>query len=174
MGCSIHLHIEIRHKNGREKWRPACFNEEFTVQNYAMFGALAGVREEYLQVVPLRGLPDDMCKYTEDYLYHPVIYKTEDWSYYSPTDITCVTHADALKYVKEFGCHWRDKDQKYVSDPDFHSHNWCTTQEMNECVETVVKKSDWGIGVDWHVLAKFMNFYEECGYECRAIYWFDS
>jgi len=77
-------------------------------------------------------------------------------------------------------------------DPDCHSYGWCTTQELEEClnayrdmvsefwrrkgeaekVEEILNLSD---NVEWWSLLDYMRRLEQGGYyECRAVYCFDN
>jgi hypothetical protein len=57
MGCDIHLFVEFRLSEPRF----VCLTEgEFRLpRNYAIFGALAGVRMDELPHIPPRGFPED-------------------------------------------------------------------------------------------------------------------
>lgn len=55
MGCDIHTHIEIRYKGKWEHY--ACPSID---RNYALFGAMAGVRGGGPAIVEPKGVPKDM------------------------------------------------------------------------------------------------------------------
>lgn len=184
MGCDIHLHIERRErksvKNGFTDWWQGNIYGEFSQRNYKMFAYLADVRSDgnNERVVPDRGIPDDVADSTQDYYMHPVMSegKTFEWYYDSPC--RPVTLKTAEDWTECFGSKIiiRPCDggvSKYVTDPDYHSYNWCTTKELEECI----KKSElYGGSVDvaWKALLAYMRTYEEYGYEVRAVYWFDN
>lgn len=63
--------------------------------------------------------------------------------------------------------------------PDYHSPNWCTTQEMEKCFNDVflnLKDGTYeGDYIEWMALLGAMKGYEASGeYECRAVFWFDN
>lgn len=67
MGCDIHNWFEYKNKNG--KWNLIEESEEdlfYLYRNYALFGALAGVRVNYKPIVWPRGLPKDLSSYIKD------------------------------------------------------------------------------------------------------------
>ena len=64
-------------------------------------------------------------------------------------------------------------EQRKITDPDAHSPNWCTTQEM----EDAIKEIFWNEEIQQYVFAFLgaMKGIEQNGaYECRAVYWFDN
>ena len=67
--------------------------------------------------------------------------------------------------------------RKYVSDPDWHTPSWCTTAEMEECINRVFRNEDgefYGDCSEWLALLGAMKGYEADGGECRAVFWFDN
>lgn len=69
-----------------------------------------------------------------------------------------------------------DEKIKFIEDPDYHSPNWCSTYEMEECIEKVFKNEngEWnGDYIEWMGLLGAMKGYETSGeYEVRAVFWF--
>ena len=66
---------------------------------------------------------------------------------------------------------------EFVTHPDWHSPNWCTAQEMEQCVtQLFFRDGEWiGDYFEWKILSDVMKLYEESGeYECRAVFWFDN
>lgn len=61
MGCDIHLHVEVR-LAGESEWQH--YAHPSINRNYALFGALAGVRFGEIEHIPPRGLPNDMSRLT--------------------------------------------------------------------------------------------------------------
>lgn len=151
MGCDIHLHVEIRKKDPSYgiNWVHCGFYGEFSDRIYAMFAVLANVRNyQNLPSLPDRGIPDDLSWYTFDELFK--------------------MSKDELK----------DNDGEYYSDPDAHSYNWCTTEEMKNSFNTIFKDENGnyvGDYIEWLGLVSYMEGLESSGeYECRAVFWFDN
>ena len=184
MGCDIHLHIEKRHRKSVEKgftnWWQGDIYGEFSDRNYKMFAYLADVKSDGddERVVPDRGIPDDVADSTQDYYMHPIMddEKTFEWYYDHPCrPVTLKTAEDWAKRCGSKIVNRYSTDDKYkdVTDPDYHSYNWCTTDELEECIKKA-ESSDWGVAAAWKALLAYMRAYEEGGYEVRAVYWFDS
>ena len=71
-----------------------------------------------------------------------------------------------------------DNKCKFIENTDYHSPNWCSVSEMEECIEKVFKKEngEWsGDYIEWMALLGAMKGYEASGeYEVRAVFWFDN
>lgn len=163
---------------------------------YGMFARLAGVRDYYeggsRQIIEERGFPDDACEDTIREYCSRVIsdeeYKDREEKHWDMDDV--VSETDAEKYLNNYGCkeilvenNWGGKDGKvttrYVSGPDWHTPSWCTTEEMERCIEDLFHdkdKDEWnGDYLEWVALLGAMKGYERTGeFECRAVFWFDN
>lgn len=177
MGCDIHLRLEIKSKKIENSRWEACRifgygRKVWSNRNYRMFSMLANVRNDYkLPHLPLRGLPHDAAKETLK-CYGFVVATKEEYDYQ-------VSEEDAEKWVRIGGSHYYEiYGRKYCSGPDFHTPNWCTTQEMEDCVNYVFINNDgtYECGyIEWLALLGAMKGYEQSGeYECRAVFWFDN
>lgn len=188
MGCDIHLRLEKRLKKDKvwneyytEKageWKNCyIFNSDSTWSDriYGMFALLANVRNynDY-EHIPLRGMPSDCCDRTmECYGYRvsdEVKEEYYDWE---------VSREDAKKWVSGgYSKYFKIGVTEFVSGPDWHSPNWCTTQEMEDCINKLFKNEDGtykGDYIEWLALLGAMKGYEASGeYECRAVFWFDN
>lgn len=192
MGCDIHLKLERRLKKEKvwnkyytEKceWKPCKnypYDKTWGNRIYGMFAALADVRnysDWNIKPLPIRGMPEDACDNTLKCYGYQVVDKIE----YEWQEDTCVLASDAEKWVKDGWSEYFEIDgTKYVSGPDWHSPNWCTTQEMEDCINQVFKdeNGNWkstGEPYEWLALLGAMKGYEATGeYECRAVFWFDN
>lgn len=70
-------------------------------------------------------------------------------------------------------------EQRKITDPDAHSPNWCTTQEMEDAIKEIFWNEEMqqyvGDYIEWLALLGAMKGIEQNGaYECRAVYWFDN
>lgn len=78
----------------------------------------------------------------------------------------------------EWFSNYEDEKIKFIEDPDYHSPNWCSVSEMEECIEKVFKNEngEWnGDYIEWMGLLGAMKGYETSGeYEVRAVFWFDN
>ena len=180
MGCDIHLHIEKRHresvKKGFDTWWQGDIYGEFSDRNYKMFAYLADVRSDGddERIVPERGIPDDVSDSTKDYYLHPILENEKTFEWYYDHPCIPVTQETADDWVKRCGCKISENGRyKDVTDPDFHSYNWCTADELGKCIKKA-EDSDWGVGAAWKALLAYMRAYEDGNYEVRAVYWFDN
>ena len=96
----------------------------------------------------------------------------------------CYEHSHETLILKEITPtdEWLSKHEcgktKFIKDPDYHSPNWCTVSEMEECIEKIFKNEngEWsGNYIEWVALLGAMKSYEMSGeYEVRAVFWFDN
>lgn len=177
---------------GHDDWKPVeltygrCWGDRV----YGMFARLSGVRdyygEESHRMVPDRGFPEDACDETKT-AYSYIVISDEEYAKneerYDYSDYHYVNESRAKKWVEgglskemtPFG----NTQYKKISGPDWHSPNWCTTQEMKECIYDLFwnkEKEVWvGDFVEWFGLLGAMEGIEKDGiYECRAVFWFDN
>lgn len=188
MGCDIHLKLEIKLKKDKKwneyytekagPWKHGYifgYNSTWSDRIYGMFAQLADVRNyNNFEHIPLRGFPEDCnIKTVSSYCYmvtSEVKDNYNDWEVYEETAEEWVTKYNSKYYTID--------DKLFVSCPDYHSPNWCTTQEMEDCINKLFKNEDGtyeGDYIEWLALLGAMKGYELSGeYECRAVYWFDN
>lgn len=185
MGCDIHLRIEKRKRmnpytNGRYKWHNVGFYGEFRCRIYGMFARMAKVRDYYgdkckVQFEP-RGLPDDM-DYQSTESFYPYVTDNEvavNWG-----EHYCLKKM-AEKWVKEGYSKWVDENHTRITDPDFHSYSWLTTQELRQCFDDCFKQEDGTYKpnsdyVEWLGLVSLCEGIESDGiHECRVVFAFDN
>ena len=188
MGCNIHLRLERKLKKDKvwneyytEKageWENCCifnYNKTWGDRIYGMFALLANVRNyNGLEHIQLRGMPEDCCDSTMECYGYRVTNEVKD-EYYDWE----VSREDADRWVNEgYSKYFKIGKFEYVSVPDWHSPNWCTTQEMEDCINKLFKDEDGtykGDYIEWLALIGAMKGYEQSGeYECRAVFWFDN
>lgn len=185
MGCDIHLRIEKRKRvnpytNGRYKWHNVGFYGEFSCRIYGMFARMAKVRDYYgdkckVQFEP-RGLPDDM-DYQSTESFYPYVTDNEvavNWG-----EHYCLKKM-AEKWVKEGYSEWVNENHTRITDPDFHSYSWLTTQELRQCFDDCFKQEDGTYKpnsdyVEWLGLVSLCEGIESDGiHECRVVFAFDN
>jgi hypothetical protein len=200
MGCDIHLHVEYRLKKERvmvireaeydndgnevrkavtwtEKtdWRKYQYSFEWSNRLYGMFAILADVRNNWgLEHIELRGFPDDATLFTKEEYYLRVI-TDDEFKKYGDNWHNCCSVSNALSWG---GKRFIMDNYEYTEHPDWHSANWCTTEEMKNAIDTIFKNEDGtykGDYIQWMGLLGTMQGIESSGeYECRAVYWFDN
>lgn len=148
---------------------------------YGMFALLGDVRNYWdLKPIEQRGFPDDACNTTLDlYTYKEWKGSGEipDYGHYADKETIDRWLKDGYKYID-----LKDKkgevSERRVIDPDAHSPNWCTTEEMEYCIDQIFKNKDGHYeneAEEWLALLGTMKGYEASGYyECRAVFWFDN
>lgn len=173
MGCDIHLRLERKAK-GQCKWQDChifgydrCWGDRI----YGMFAALADVRNyNDVEHLPVRGIPKDATELTLMRYGYRIADKAE-------YDGQC-SESEAERWVENGdGVYYEVGGRKYVSDPDWHTPSWCTTAEMEECINRVFRNEDgelYGDYSEWLALLGAMKGYEADGGECRAVFWFDN
>lgn len=188
MECDIHLRLEIKLRKDKKwtdyytekagEWK-GCWilnpGQTWSDRIYEMFAVLADVRNyNDSEHLPLRGFPGDADRLTSQ-CYGLLVLDSEPEECWSGA----CSKEKAEYYINKCGSHYFEiEGTKYVTAPDYHSPNWCTTKEMEECINKVFKDEDgnWqGDYIEWLALLGAMKGYELSGeYECRAVFWFDN
>ena len=158
---------------------------------YGMFAILADVRNHFSRkIVPImqRGFPEDACENTKDayccfvvsdekYDTNPDYYKNSCFSWVPEREANVWVEKGYSKEIdtKPFG----NSTIRRISGPDWHSPNWCTTKEMEDCIKEIFwneKEQKWtGDYIEWFALLGAMKGVESSGsFECRAVFWFDN
>ena len=181
MGCDIHLMLEYRHRKMNDKpseWKSCLITKNndlrgWSVHNYHMYALLANVRNYNDDIsLPIRGIPSD-ATYDTMSRYCLQIIDDEQYKY---VERTC-RKSQAEEWIRQGISHRYDLGDynEYISNPDWHTPNWCTTQEMEDCINKSFKKYNLYDYTEWFALLGSMKGYEMNGeFECRAVFWFDN
>jgi hypothetical protein len=177
MGCDIHLHVEMRKAGSEQQFIHSYFKGEFRKRNYEMFAKLANVRN-YCNVdhLPIRGLPDNISYNVFDEIYRKIISECID----DFDKEYCYSQKNADRWISRgYSFKIEIKGSVFCSNPDWHSYNWCTPDELLECIDDVFKDKTTGKYTgdyyEWVALAAYMKALEDNGnFEVRAVYWFDN
>ena len=150
---------------------------------YGMFARLADVRSEgEKNLIPLRGFPEDATDGTLE-RYGSLVVPDSEMESNKDNEWFCehrISESDANDYVgKGYSTIIERDGKKYCTGPDWHSPNWCTTEEMEMCVKDLFIDKEtgrWhGDYDEWTALVGAMKGYEMSGeWECRAVFWFDN
>lgn len=173
MGCDIHLHVEYRLKNKEKNiesnWKAFQYADyEFSYRDYNMFAILANVRN-YIEVKPIeiKGFPLD-ASFGVKRKYHLEVMPDDKYN----DDYEWACSESQAKRWRSTRCIIEGRE--YIIHPDYHSPNWCTTEEMEQSINTIVGNYERG-GIEWKGLLGLMKGLESDGrYECRAVFWFDN
>lgn len=169
------------------KWQNCyIFTNDYTwgERCYGMFAILNDVRnywEDKVKPLENKGFPVDACQATiKNYSYQEWKGDGEipDWGHYA--DKEDLDRWLKNGYSKEINIKDRNGNiiETRITDPDAHSPNWCTTEEMEYCINQIFKDENGNYNGDadeWLALLGAMKGYEASGYyECRAVFWFDN
>ena len=164
------------------------WGQEWSCRTYPMFAKLADVRNYGdVEHLPVRGFPNDAAYDTKkmyaDYQItetqeeaDKIAEKAMDWGGYG----YAVSKEEAERYVKNGVCEYVDIDGKIqLSCPDWHSASWCSTKELEDCINKVFFNHEEGKMIgwceDWLALLGAMKGYEmNDKIECRVVFWFDN
>lgn len=193
MKCDIHLSIEIKNlkrPKNQQYWEDTrLINEYAGSRVYEMFAVMANVGnyDGLEQIVPDRGFPKDASRRTDEMYYIPIMERKR----YSKTydvpirDRQFMFENEAREYIskcetkvikKKYKDGIFNSKQTYTEDVNYHSPNWCTSEELKKCIDVALKKEDGTYYfTDWFCILGVMEGYEKTGdYECRLVYWFDN
>jgi len=90
------------------------------------------------------------------------------WMYVcEPVGEGCCTPSRAEAWVERGSSRYKDAEKMFVSNPDWHSHSWLTTDEYASVVE--------GTGEpEYEAILAAMRSFEEGGAKARIVFWFDN
>lgn len=182
MGCDIHTYIEFAEPpaEGRQPyWRNFTCNGGS--RNYVMFGVLAGVRMQDVQLFAPKGMPEGILGfYTDD----------DYWTNVAPADHPEWSDLDgfvSLEQAEEwvtqgYSVAEYDKDGRLtrVSGPDWHSHSWLAVDELAQALDRYASKvgeywpNENGVPAEWAAMLAAMRSLEASGQLVRIVFWFDN
>jgi hypothetical protein len=156
MGCDIHAYIEnqpYKESSPEYWWKIADLHAQ---RNYAMFGLLAGVRGGEPLFAP-RGWDKNSSTKWEFCM----------WISDEPdADGTC-SKEQARKYVS-YGS--EIIDEKWVTNPDWHTPSWLTAAELEQVIRAYKEKYSQYESDEWEGYLELMKRIPES----RIIFWFDN
>ena len=162
MGADIHAYPEYTEAT-RTGW--SGFGRMSLPRDYDMFAKLAGVRGDN-QMIPLRGVPVDACMTTR---WDNQLYVSED---YPDSDGNC-SPASAERWVNDGSSQWVDDRKRQVTNPDWHSHSYCSPAELRAVIEAE-REINWGVDVRYWAVLAMLEEIERRGGSARLVYWFDN
>jgi hypothetical protein len=163
MGCDIHLYIEHKHKDSEIGWWRSFGGEHRLDRDYGMFARMANVRNYGNGITPIfkpRGLPSDISWEAKDGNRILIIDSDEAGE-------KEVTREQAERWVNS-GSSKLDGGF-HVTNPDWHSHSWLTSQEFEQCIDSFDSAS-----TDYKAVLAVMRSFESEGEVTRLVFWFDN
>ena len=151
---------------------------------YSMFAILADVRNYGdREHIPLRGFPKDASMHTIFEYAREVVH---DSDYKEDDSRNTVSESRASEWIRDgwskeipasdLPKFWREI--KLITDPDYHSPNWCSLKELEDAIQEVFYEKevdDYVLYADeWLGLLYYMKGLEKAGYETRCVFWFDN
>lgn len=129
MGTDIHCFIEYSLDGNRGPFFTA-FAEVFVPRDYALFGALAGVRGESVPLYPPRGFPPDASASAKERYYVWVIDPAaeEEWK-----GEPFMSREEAEQLIAR-GHSYSDAARDRIAHPDWHTASWLTLLEIREAL----------------------------------------
>jgi hypothetical protein len=171
MGCDIHVYVEYSHDG--KYWNS--LTENAGSRDYAMFGILAGVRYRELKLFDPKGLPNGELSWqaaTANILNiapekHPEFADTDGWTDRASAESWVAEGLSTPMYI--------DGVLHRVTNPDWHSHSWLTSDELSQCIEKyrAIPESKKAPS-EWVGILAAMKAIEENGDQTRVVFWFDN
>lgn len=166
MGCDIHCYIEYKPDplDPDSQWDG--FGGEIRCsRHYGIFAALADVRNGY-GITPIsqpRGLPSDVSYEVrgDNHLY---VVETQGDG--------CVDPKTAAEYVASGYSKYMDEYRTHVTHPDWHSHSWCTADELESALKN--HKVEAGTAYEYWAIVAALRSFETQGCHARLVFWFDN
>lgn len=179
-------------KDNRWECCEITYSGEWSNRIYGMFAKLADVRNQWnLEHIELRGFPGDANYDTlKKYAYRVI--SDEEFEQWFPDEEEMIHYSDysghfigeskAQYYINTYGAKtlkggYNDED-RFVTEPENHSANWCTLSELEKCVNEIFfdeeLKEYTGDCCEWVALVHYMKGLEIAGYETRCVFWFDN
>lgn len=175
MGADVHMYIQYKKKTEDDKWWWDFGGHINPGRNYAMFGILAGVRDNNSphSFEPKGILPEEKLSWAvrED-LYLTI---TEDGEGDNETTLERAKSWGSGRIIND-----NDGNPYKVEHPDWHSHSWMTIDELKQAYKwykKYAKESGYGGGVplEYKVILKTMEALEDNGKnDVIVVFWFDN
>lgn len=169
MGCDIHAYVEYRNDyNDKENWNN--FGGRINPgRHYGVFAKLVGVcNYDGYDIKPLsepKGLPTVLSWVVK---YDNQIYITKE----AESCANECTTEQAERWIKS-GYSER-VDENHVTHPDWHSHSWCTADELEEVFNDPKTQFNKEQEVEYVALLDLMRSFERQGKKTRLVFWFDN
>ena len=188
MGADIHLHLEyhttppgqLRREQARRThplWpRPVIANRFYIPRDYALFAALAGVRNREGRPVKIApcGLPEDVAREIF-HQYYVEIFSADvsvewlqaGWKWCRPED--------AEGRVRLYGAAIEDRGaRRYIAGPDLHTPSYLYLAEVREALRHPGYDQA-QLSTEFHLVLGGMKFIDrQFGDRCsRIVFWFD-
>ena len=188
MGSDIHGFVEKKRQN-TEVWLP--FAKVFLPAHYEVFARLAGVRgERSSAIVPPRGFPTDASSQAISACTLSIVYsndqevggnavsfqdagawvsrgKSQFFGVMRPVTVTFTPNGG----VPETKVYYEDVagQPARITDPDFHSFTWLTTEEFEHAIRQVTN-----VPQDYEAVICAMRKLKATDYDVRILLWFDN
>jgi hypothetical protein len=181
MGCDIHMYPEYRRRGSdwwdgfTGRWHPG--------RDYALFGFLAGVRDDGPPVARPRGFPTDAgYRAKEDY----ILYVTPDEESANRWRIDgddAIPRERAERWIGYNSSRWiegphaepRNGLVGKISDPDAHTATWLSLEEFRQAVRLREEKYvPYPVASEYRALLAALESLERDGHETRVVFWFDN
>lgn len=183
MGADIHAYVEYADfvtNEGKDYYKSLTSN--FGSRNYYLFGLMAGVRGPDGPVFEVRGMPEGNLSYDTQEGYwtnvapeaHPEWADTENWTSKDNAD-QWISNGYSVPEYDDKGV------LKRVSVPDWHSHSWLTTDELEKVLVAYSEgvQRHWAAEkgeapIEWQAILAAMKVFEQNGKKARVVFWFDN
>jgi hypothetical protein len=167
MGCDIHAYVEYTEGNRETPYWMSVGKDLNLGRDYDLFGKIAGVRlyEGNAAMLPLRGLPEAVSLTVG---WENILYVSED----GDGDSYC-SRASAERWVAEGTSEWANDRKSSVTNPDHHSHSWCSTAEFRSVLEAP-RQAGWSVRPAWFAVLAMMEELERRDCDARLVFWFDN
>jgi hypothetical protein len=167
MGCDIHCYIQSKTDYDYVQGFGGRINPG---RNYIMFGLMADVRYDSNYNRKPRGMPDrvswqilvDYMKYIDETESDDNVSRevAQRWvSYGSKLHIDYNTTTDDIK------------EAKWVTNPDWHSHSYLSTEEFEDCINGYESGSEYKLDDRYYAILAAMK---ALGPTAQLVFWFDN
>ena len=168
MGCDIHCYVEYQ-EPGSGHWFG--FGGEINPgRDYVVFGHLAGVRYGEVEHVEPRGVPEEISLETK---WANQLYVDDA---HASSEGYC-TREQAESWTNHGYSQYLDEAKTKVTQPDWHTHSWLTTDEFEEALAQATEAArTHGRGIDtgYKALLAAMKVFSAAGRATRVVFWFDN
>lgn len=177
MGCDIHMYIEYKRKEDKKFTNFGnCLNPG---RNYFLFGLLCkGVRSDLEEGLDPKGLPerdtlgwrtksDSILRIDDEFAENDY---TGEWT----------TLEKAKRWEANGAVIFNNANgiPTYVTNPDWHSHTYINTEEFREQLIRYYQNPEViMLGYkepEYEAILAAMNSFQQNGYDCRIVIWFDN
>lgn len=175
MGCDIHMYLEYTHPDAAGELYWECLISNAGSRDYAMFGILAGVRDDKFQLFEPVGVPEGRLSYQVVNAYYMRVAENleqEEWEGWTSRANAESWENSGLTLIEQVPLQDGEFYERFVS-PDNHSASWLSYEDFHKALGHYMNNVR-PYGVEYAGILGAMRALHDRGCQTRVVFWFDN